>query len=107
MCYEEFLRAIYRSLEGVRAKADLEAMFIWSNLLGLVSISESSVMDHLQLAKGVSSKKAKAKLFERHCRGLQLTPAGDHLLKHAHEVIAVAVPKAWQSAKLAFSILDE
>jgi DNA-binding transcriptional LysR family regulator len=30
----------------------------------------------------------KAQLFERHSRGLQLTPAGDHLLKHAREVIA-------------------
>jgi DNA-binding transcriptional LysR family regulator len=27
-------------------------------------------------------------LFERHSRGLQLTPAGEHLLKHAREVIA-------------------
>ena len=30
----------------------------------------------------------KAQLFERHSRGLQLTPAGEHLLKHAREVIA-------------------
>jgi len=30
----------------------------------------------------------KSKLFERHSRGLQLTPAGEHLLKHAREVIA-------------------
>ncbi len=30
----------------------------------------------------------KATLFERHSRGLQLTPAGEHLLKHAREVIA-------------------
>ncbi len=30
----------------------------------------------------------KAQLFERHSRGLQLTPAGDHLLKHAREVVA-------------------
>lgn len=30
----------------------------------------------------------KAQLFERHSRGLQLTPAGDHLLKLAREVIA-------------------
>lgn len=31
----------------------------------------------------------KARLFERHSRGLQLTPAGEHLLKHAREVIAM------------------
>lgn len=30
----------------------------------------------------------KAQLFERHSRGLQLTPAGEHLHKHAREVIA-------------------
>jgi DNA-binding transcriptional LysR family regulator len=30
----------------------------------------------------------KSQLFERHSRGLQLTPAGEHLLKHAREVIA-------------------
>ena len=30
----------------------------------------------------------KVQLFERHSRGLQLTPAGEHLLKHAREVIA-------------------
>lgn len=30
----------------------------------------------------------KATLFERHSRGLQLTPAGDHLLKLAREVVA-------------------
>jgi DNA-binding transcriptional LysR family regulator len=29
----------------------------------------------------------KATLFERHSRGMQLTPAGQHLLKHAREVI--------------------
>ena len=29
----------------------------------------------------------KAKLFERHSRGLQLTPAGEHLLKLAREVV--------------------
>jgi AcrR family transcriptional regulator len=50
------LRTIYGSQEGVRAKVDLDAMFIWSNLHGLASISESNVMDHLQLAKGVSGK---------------------------------------------------
>lgn len=33
----------------------------------------------------------KAQLFERHSRGLQLTPAGDHLLKHAREVIAAVI----------------
>ena len=30
----------------------------------------------------------KATLFERHSRGLQLTPAGDHLLRLAREVVA-------------------
>ena len=30
----------------------------------------------------------KTKLFERHSRGLQLTPAGEHLLKLAREVVA-------------------
>jgi DNA-binding transcriptional LysR family regulator len=30
----------------------------------------------------------KAQLFERHSRGLQLTPAGEHLLKLAREVVA-------------------
>ena len=33
----------------------------------------------------------KAQLFERHSRGLQLTPAGEHLLKHAREVIAAVI----------------
>jgi hypothetical protein len=30
----------------------------------------------------------KSQLFERHSRGLQITPAGEHLLKHSREVIA-------------------
>ena len=30
----------------------------------------------------------KAQLFERHSRGLELTPAGEQLLAHAREVIA-------------------
>lgn len=33
----------------------------------------------------------KATLFERHSRGMQLTPAGQHLLKHAREVIAAVL----------------
>jgi DNA-binding transcriptional LysR family regulator len=37
---------------------------------------------------GLLEHQFKAQLFERHSRGMQLTPAGEHLLKHAREVIA-------------------
>ena len=33
----------------------------------------------------------KTQLFERHSRGLQLTSAGEHLLKHAREVISAVI----------------
>jgi hypothetical protein len=40
---------------GMQARADLDALFIWSALHGMASISQSQAMDNLQLAPGVAT----------------------------------------------------
>jgi hypothetical protein len=51
------LRDSLRAMHGHRleqhAQADREAMFIWSTLHGMASITQANVMQHLHLAKGV------------------------------------------------------
>ena len=43
------LRRIHGSGRGAREKVDLDAMFIWSTMHGMVTIAQSNVMQHLQL----------------------------------------------------------
>lgn len=44
------LQRIHGTGKAKKEKIDLDAMFIWSNLHGLVTITQSNVMQHLQLA---------------------------------------------------------
>lgn len=48
------LGRIYGTSEEAREKIDLDAMFIWSNMHGLVTITQSDVMQHLQVSAGVT-----------------------------------------------------
>lgn len=54
----DVLRAVLRRIHGVdrsqRARVDLDAMFIWSQMHGLASIAQANVMDHLGLAPQTS-----------------------------------------------------
>jgi AcrR family transcriptional regulator len=56
----DVLRVVLRRVHGAgaaqRAKVDLDAMFIWSNMHGLASIMQANVMAHLELAPKVSAK---------------------------------------------------
>jgi AcrR family transcriptional regulator len=55
----DVLRGALRRLHGAevrqRALVDLDAMYIWSTLHGLASISQANVIDHLHLAPRVGS----------------------------------------------------
>lgn len=50
------LRRIYGEKGAARQQVDLHAMFIWSTMHGLASITESNVMDCLQLAPKVAGQ---------------------------------------------------
>ena len=56
----DVLRSVLRRIHGAdksqRAQVDLDALFIWSNMHGMASISQSSVMSHLGLAPGVTRR---------------------------------------------------
>lgn len=56
----DVLRAVLRRIHGAdksqRAQVDLDALFIWSNMHGMASIAQSSVMSHLGLAPGVTRR---------------------------------------------------
>jgi AcrR family transcriptional regulator len=58
----DVLRGVLRRLHGDDAKqrtlVDLDAMFIWSTMHGLASISQANVMEQLQLAPKVSAQAA-------------------------------------------------
>jgi len=43
------LQRMHGTSEDAKKKIDLDAMFIWSNMHGLVTISQSNVMQHLKL----------------------------------------------------------
>jgi AcrR family transcriptional regulator len=47
------LERIHGTSKAAREKVDLDAMFIWSNMHGLVTIMQSNAMQHLQLAPKV------------------------------------------------------
>ncbi|MBT9486793.1 MAG: TetR/AcrR family transcriptional regulator [Rubrivivax sp.] len=54
----EVLRTVLRRLHGAgraqRTRVDLDAMFIWSQMHGLASITQANVMDHLGLVPQAS-----------------------------------------------------
>ena len=52
------LERIHGTSKAAREKVDLDAMFIWSNMHGLVTIMQSNVMRHLQLAPNVDKNVA-------------------------------------------------
>ncbi len=52
----DVLRRIHGAQAAQRARVDLDAMFIWSNMHGLASISQSNVMAHLGLAPRVGTQ---------------------------------------------------
>ncbi len=57
----DVLRGVLQRMHGnktaaARARADLDAMFIWSGMHGLASIQQANVMEHLQLSPKVSSQ---------------------------------------------------
>lgn len=52
------LERMHGTSKAAREKVDLDAMFIWSNMHGLVTIMQSNVMRHLQLAPKVDKNVA-------------------------------------------------
>jgi len=56
----DVLRTVLRRVHGngaaQRAAVDLDAMFIWSNMHGLASITQSDVMEHLEIAPRVRAR---------------------------------------------------
>lgn len=56
------LRGVLRRIHGdhasQRARVDLDAMFIWSTMHGLASITQANVMVHLSLGRGVGGRVA-------------------------------------------------
>lgn len=52
------LTRMYGTGKAAREKVDLDAMFIWSNMHGLVTIAQSHVMRHLDLAPKVQTQLA-------------------------------------------------
>ncbi len=50
------LRRMYGSGASMRAQVDLQAMFIWSTMHGLASITQANVMDCLKLAPKVGAQ---------------------------------------------------
>jgi AcrR family transcriptional regulator len=49
------LRRIHGEQAAVRRRVDLDAMFIWSNMHGMATITQSNVMAHLALATKVEA----------------------------------------------------
>jgi AcrR family transcriptional regulator len=68
------LRRIHGSSSAARTRVDLDAMFIWSNMHGLATISQSNVMEHLGLARGVSGKTV---THTKHMMSLAMAGAAD------------------------------
>jgi hypothetical protein len=65
------LRAMHGHRPELQAQADRQAMFIWSTLHGMASITQANVMQHLNLASGVEHA-LPADLMARIGRGLSL-----------------------------------
>jgi len=52
------LQRMHGNSKSAKEKVDLDAMFIWSNMHGLVTIMHSNVMQHLQLSPKVDKNVA-------------------------------------------------
>ncbi len=80
------LRENLRRMQGKRvdslAQADRQAMFIWSALHGMASITQANVMQHLSLARGVEED-LRADLMARIGLGLQWPDVGKSPAKPA------------------------
>lgn len=50
------LRRMHATTAAKRKAVDLDAMFIWSTMHGLASISQANVMEHLELAPGAGAQ---------------------------------------------------
>lgn len=63
----DVLRRVLRRMHGeqtaMKKRVDLDAMFIWANMHGMATITQSNVMAHLALAPAVASG-ATAHMFE-------------------------------------------
>lgn len=68
------LRAMHGNAPEQHAQADRQAMFIWSTLHGMASITQANVMQHLDLAPGVQ-KALPADMMARIGLGLNLPEA--------------------------------
>ena len=51
----DVLRRLYGGVRARRADVDLDAMYIWSTMHGLATLTQSNVMQHLQLAPKVAA----------------------------------------------------
>jgi len=70
------LRNMHGNDEQSHAQADRQAMFIWSGLHGMASITQAKVMQHLRLAAGVEAD-LRSDMLERIGLGLQwVAPPG-------------------------------
>jgi DNA-binding transcriptional LysR family regulator len=79
------------TIKGMLPDIDSLALFVQAaELRNLTRAAEASHITVPAASRRLSllEHQFKATLFERHSRGLQLTPAGEHLLKLAREVIA-------------------
>lgn len=68
------LRAMHGNVPEQHAQADRQAMFIWSTLHGMASITQANVMNHLNLAPGVEQE-LPADMMARIGLGLNLPEA--------------------------------
>ena len=72
---------------------DLDSLALFVRAAEMANLTRAAEASHITVPAAsrrlaLLEHQFRAQLFERHSRGLQLTPAGDHLLKHAREVIA-------------------
>ena len=72
---------------------DIDSLALFVKAAEMRNLTRASEASHITVPAAsrrlsLLEHQFKSKLFERHSRGLQLTPAGEHLLKHAREVIA-------------------
>lgn len=72
---------------------DIDSLALFVQAAELRNLTRAAEVSHITVPAAsrrlsLLEHQFKARLFERHSRGLQLTPAGEHLLKLAREVIA-------------------
>ena len=72
---------------------DIDSLALFVRAADLGNLTRAAEASHITVPAAsrrlsLLEHQFKATLFERHSRGLQLTPAGDHLLRLAREVVA-------------------